>query len=205
MTPKEYYYTHFQTDFARFFSSLHRKGSLSRRRGSLLRIGVNTMAPQSDEYFSVYDFCIERRIDHLKEVSNKTYFMFSIAYTILIDQLMYTHFKESYPKFRELTLYPKMDGSAGWAGSISHANPFTIINDDLMRSRKLDFKILEEEFVNYATFILEDLETFFNEYGEQIGNINWAQVKTVMQKDRDIGCTPIGIILYNELFKSVIT
>ena len=38
MTPKEYYYTYFQTDFARFFSSLKRKGSLSRRRGSLLRI-----------------------------------------------------------------------------------------------------------------------------------------------------------------------
>jgi hypothetical protein len=131
--------------------------------------------------------------------------MFSIAYTILIDQLMYTHFKECYPKFRELTLYPKMDGSAGWAGSISHANPFAIFNDDLIRSRNLDFRILEEEFESYATFILEDLETFFNEYGEQIGNINWAQVKTVMQKDRDIGCTPIGIILYNELFKPVST
>jgi hypothetical protein len=205
MTPKEYYYTHFQTDFARFFSSLNRKGSLSRRRGSLLRIGVNTMAPQSDEYFSVYDFCIERRIDHLRDITYKTYFMFSIAYTILIDQLMYTHFKECYPKFRELTLYPKMDGSAGWAGSISHANPFTIFNDDLMRTRNLDFRILEEEFLSYATFILEDLETFFNEYGEQIGNINWAQVKTVMQKDRDIGCTPIGIIFFNELFKSVST
>ena len=205
MTPKQYYYTHFQTDFARFFISLNRKGSLSRRRGSLLRIGVNTMAPQSDEYFSVYDFCIERRIYHLKEISNKFYFMFSIAYTILIDQLMYTHFKECYPKFRELTLYPKMDGSAGWAGSISHANPFTIFNDDLMRTRNLDFRILEEEFESYVTFILEDLETFFNEYGEQIGNIHWAEVKTVMQKDRDIGCTPIGIILYNELFKSVST
>jgi hypothetical protein len=144
MTPKEYYYTHFQTDFGRFFSSLNRKGSLSRRRGSLLRIGVNT-------------------------------------------------------------LYPKMDGSAGWAGSISHVNPFAIFNDDFIRSRDLDFGILEEEFESYATFILEDLETFFNEYGEQIGNINWAQVKTVMQKDRDIGSTPIGIILYNELFKSVST
>lgn len=205
MTPKEYYYTHFQTDFARFFSSLKRKGSLSRRRGSLLRIGVNTMAPQSDEYFSVYDFCIERRIDHLRDISSKNYFMFSVAYTILIDQLMYTHFKESYPMFRELTLYPKMDGSAGWAGSISHANPFAIFNDDFIRSRDLDLELIQREFDDFARFILEDLKTFFDEYGEQIGNINWAQVKTVMQKDRDIGSTPIGIILYNELFKSVST
>jgi hypothetical protein len=205
MTPKEYYYTHFQTDFARFFSSLNRKGSLSRRRGSLLRIGVDTLAPQSDEYFSVYDFCIERRIDHLRDISSKNYFMFSVAYTILIDQLMYTHFKESYPKFREITLYPKMDGSAGWAGSISHANPFAIFNDDFIRTRDIDFVVLQEEFTEYAKFILEDLEDFFDKYGEQIGNINWAQVKTVMQKDRDIGCTPIGIIFYNKLFKSVST
>ena len=67
-----------------------------------------------------------------------------------------------------------------------------------------DFRILEEEFESYATFILEDLETFFNEYGEQIGNINWAQVKTVMQKDRDIDYFPIGSILYQKLVESKI-
>jgi hypothetical protein len=109
------------------------------------------------------------------------------------------------PSSPDLFLYPKMDGSAGWAGSISHANPFAIFNDDFIRSRNLDFRILEEEFESYAKFILEDLETFFNEYGEQIGNINWALVKTVMQKDRDIGSPPIGIIFYNKLFKSVST
>jgi hypothetical protein len=98
-----------------------------------------------------------------------------------------------------------MDGSAGWAGSISHANPFAIFNDDFIRTRDIDFVVLQEEFTEYAKFILEDLEDFFDKYGEQIGNINWAQVKTVMQKDRDIGCTPIGIIFYNKLFKSVST
>jgi hypothetical protein len=83
MISKDYYYTHFQTDFARFFSSLNRKGSLSRRRGSLLRIGVNTLAPQSDEYFSVYDFCIERRIDHLRDISSKNYIGCLIHYFML--------------------------------------------------------------------------------------------------------------------------
>jgi hypothetical protein len=205
MTPNEYYYTYFQNDFLKFWSSLNRKGSLSRRRGSLLRIGVDTLACQSEEFFSAWDFCIERRVDHLQDISHKNYFMFSVSYTILIDQLMYTHFQEAYPKFRELTHYPKMDGSAGWAGSISHANPFIIFNDDLIRTRNLDFRTLEEEFESYAKFILEDLETFFDTYGEQIGTINWAQVKTVMKKDRDIGCTPIGIILYNLIFESDIT
>ena len=131
MTPKDYYYNDFQKDILKFWASLDRKGSLSRRRGSLLRIGVNTLAPQSDEYFSAWDFCIERRIDHLKDISNKNFFMFHVAYTILIDQVMFTHFKEAYPKFRELTMYPEMEGSAGWAGSISHSNPFAIFNDDL--------------------------------------------------------------------------
>jgi len=115
----------------KFWASLDRKGSMSRRRGSLLRIGVNTLAPQNNEYFSAWDFCIERRIDHLKDICNKNYFMFRFVYTILIDQVKFTHFKEAYPKFRELTMYPEMEGSAGWAGSISNTNPFAIFNDDL--------------------------------------------------------------------------
>lgn len=202
MTPKEYYYTNFQNDFSRFWTSLQRRGSLSRRRGSLLRMGVDTLAPQSEEYFSAWDFCIERRIDHLKDISNKNYFMFSVAYTILIDQVMYTYFKEAYPKFRELTMYPKMDGSAGWAGSIDHSNPFSIFNDDLIRTRNIDFAVVQEEFDAYANFILEDLEVFFGQYGEQIGNITWDAVKTVMKSDRDIYYYPTGRILYQKLLDS---
>jgi hypothetical protein len=203
MTPKDYYYNDFQKDFLKFWASLDRKGSLSRRRGSLLRIGVDTLAPQSEEFFSAWDFCIERRIDHLKDISNKNYFMFSVAYTILIDQVMYTHFKEVYPKFRELTMYPKMDGSAGWAGSISHSNPFAIFNYDLIQTRNLDLGVMHEEFDEYANFILEDLEAFFSKLGEQIGNITWAQVKTVMINDKDIYYYPTGRIFYQKLFEDI--
>jgi hypothetical protein len=199
MTPKEYYNNQFRSDFSTFWNSLNRKGSLSRRRGSLLREGFNTLAPQSDENFSAWDFCIERRIDHLKDISQKNYFMFSVAYTILIDQVMYTHFKDAYPKFRELTMYPKMDSSAGWAGYISMANPFSIFNGDFIRTRNIDISLVEKEFEDYSIFILENLEDFFDKYGEQIGNVNWNEVKKAMINDKDINYNPMGKILYQKL------
>ena len=34
-----------------------------------------------------------------------------------------------------------MDGSTGWAGSISHTNPFAIFNDDLIWIRNPDLGI----------------------------------------------------------------
>ena len=92
-----------------------------------------------------------------------------------------------------------MDGSAGWAGSISLANPFAIFNDDLIGTRDLDLAVIQREFDDFARFILEDLKTFFDEYREQIGSINWAQVKTVMVIDRDIDYFPIGSIFYKKL------
>jgi hypothetical protein len=59
------------------------------------------------------------------------------------------------------------------------------------------------EFDEYAKFILEDLEAFFGKFGEQIGDITWAQVKTVMINDKDIYFYSTGRILYQKLFDNL--
>ena len=88
-----------------------------------------------------------------------------------------------------------------WGGKLF--NPFSIFSYDLIQTRNLDLGVMHEEFDEYANFILEDLEAFFGKLGEQIGDITWAQGKTVMINDKDIYYYPTGRILYQKLFDNI--
>src|SRR3989304_450847 len=97
MNPKEYYYNQFSNDL---------KGLM------------NKVALGGDRHFHILEFFISQKtrrdvLEHIQK-ENLGYFLSALAGTILIDQVMFTYFKEDYEKFRGMTLYPKITWSTGW-------------------------------------------------------------------------------------------
>ena len=101
MNPKEYYYNQFPNDL---------KGLM------------NKVALGGDSHFHILEFFISRKtgqdvLEHIQK-ENLGYFLSALAGTILIDQVMFTYFKEDYEKFRGMTLYPKITWSTGWCANV---------------------------------------------------------------------------------------
>jgi hypothetical protein len=159
-------------------------------------------AHQADEHFSVVDLVARpnRALpDHLASVPHKRHleFLIGLLYTILLDQVVYSHFPVDYPDFRALTMYPKMDRTIGFSRTLMMANPFELLEDDVLSSRGMSRADVEARFAVWAAFISLDLRTFFST--QQIGSINWPAVKDSMLADPSVTWGRAGQILATAL------
>src|SRR5688500_7663918 len=73
--------------------------------------------------------------------------------TVLADQVCYTHFADSYPRFRSLTKYPKWRGDCP-GGCLSHIHPGAVFRT-VGRSRRptgekqvLPFELLPDDVIS---------------------------------------------------------
>ena len=87
MTPKEYYYNRFRNHFQEFWDKIP--------HGEAFR------------WASLHKSNESKALSHIPE-GDLPYFLSSLACTVLIDQVIYTHFLIDYPGFNEMTKYPKM-------------------------------------------------------------------------------------------------
>ena len=177
MSPSNYYYGSFSEHFAGFWKSLDTQGSVSRVRN---RVTPSRFAEQADEHFSVVDLVAQPGRgfqDHLKDVPvpEQLDFLCAVFYTVLIDQVMYTHKRADYPAFRALTRYPKMDRTVGYARTLMMANPYEIFEEDVIQSQGFSRTELCEHFSSWAKFIVEDLRRFFAT--QAIDTCTWGGVR----------------------------
>ncbi len=56
----------------------------------------------------------------------KSLFASALLLTVLVDQVCYTYFKEQYPQFRVLTMYPKFCGDCP-GGCYSNQHPLNVL------------------------------------------------------------------------------
>ena len=199
MNPSEYYQGPFREDFAAFWQSLERRGSVSRVRQ---RLTPSRFAEQSGTHFSVVDLVAspQRSMpDHLQEVPVQRHidFLCALLYTIMIDQVMYAHRRGDYPKFRALTLYPKMDRTVGFSRTLMMANPFELLEDDVLQSRNLSRKDVTERFEHWARFIVGDLRAFFERH--RVGATTWKDVEAAMLADPSVTWGAYGEFLSQSL------
>jgi len=212
MTPREYYYGSYRGHFVEFFARIERRGSVSRMRGFVSRL--NTLVPTGNgratpqapvQWFSAWDLATRPPRERARSpaAGNLSHvprpeiplFLFSTLYTVLIDQAMYTHFPAAYPRFRQLTCYPKMDGTVGGAGCMGHASPFSVFNADVLRSLGLDIEAIVESWTGYAAFICSDLQEWFDEHGPDL-DVSWRDLRAAMLQDLDIVARePFGPVL----------
>src|SRR5690349_20634850 len=54
-------------------------------------------------------------------------FLTALYFTVLVDQVVFTHFRGRYPRFRELTQYPKLIGDCP-GGCYSHLHPAEVFS-----------------------------------------------------------------------------
>ena len=183
MEPSTYYYGPFRSHWDGFWRSLQAKGSVSRVR---MKLTPSRFADQAARHFSVVDLVARPSKglpDHLVDVpaTDVTDFLCGVAYTVLIDQVMYSHRRLDYEAFESLTQYPKMDRTVGFARTLMMANPFEALGEDVLHSRGLPPAEVWTRFNDWASFIVLDLRDFFSRH--RIGSTSWPDVRAAMLHD----------------------
>ena len=182
MSPKEYYYNKFPDD---------------------LRVLMNEVTLGGDGHFHILEFFISQKIrrdvlGHIRK-ENLGYFLSALAGTILIDQVMFTYFKEDYEKFRGMTLYPKITWSIGWCANVK---PWQLFEHRIALVRELRNPEKINQFSEFMKFFIEDLKEFFEK--NQFQKASWGSVKNTMLNDNDIVSAKYGDGDYGTVFKSVL-
>ena len=101
------------------------------------------------------------------------YFAVSLFLTILVDEVMYTHFKQHYPKFRRLTMYPKFIGDCP-GGCHYHRHPsdiFSGINSSFYREHRTIKKEynFRDAFLEAIPVMKTECDDFIEKHIPEIG------------------------------------
>jgi hypothetical protein len=155
-----YYTTQFKSDLRQFFSSIPDESRFHEDS-------------QNKRIFSIQYERLTRDHDHLNflEKSDKEYFGIALYFSILIDMVFYSDYKQDYEKFRKLTLYPKFIGNC-LSTCHFHCHPnviFTAMNKSRNRVvGNTDLLVFGEKF-NEAKMIMEkETKEFLRLYMEGI-------------------------------------
>ena len=164
MNPRDYYYKNFRQHFADFIqkSKAHEH-------------------PGEGTYVSIQELNAEN-LNHISQEERMLFFC-SLAGTILIDQVMYAHFKNDYQKFQQMTLYPKVE----YGITNINANPWDIAQ----RGSGLT------TFERFAKFFAQDLKEFFEKNSFEAAT--WEAVKKAMLNDPDVSRGSYGKIFVDIL------
>ena len=148
MEPKEYYYKHFRSQLNEWAKKSHAHEH-----------------PGEGIYIPIQDL----RIENLSHVPKDEYMLFhcALACTVLIDQIMYSHFKDDYPEFQAMTRYPKIEAGI----SSINVNPWFITHSGIGLTTL-------ERFIN---FFVADLKNFFAQ--NKFKEATWEAVKKSMLND----------------------
>lgn len=166
MNPKEYYYNEFRGQFDEWV----RKSKAHEHSGEGVYIPIQELRPENLSHIPKEDYM---------------FFHCALACTILIDQVMYTHFKDDYPKFQQMTRYLKIE----YGISNINVNPWTITHSGIGLTTI-------ERFIE---FFVADLKEFFQQ--NKFEKATWKAVKSAMLVDNDVVSGSRGEILKRVLEK----
>lgn len=183
MNPKEYYYNQFPKD---------------------LKVLMSKVVVGGDRHFHI----VELFFDNTKKQDDKlaflpkeriAYFLSALAFTILIDQLMFTYFRKEYEKFRSITLYPKITWSIGWCVNVK---PWQLFDHRIALARGIRNPEKINIFKEFAVFFVKDLQEFFKE--NKVIEVDWKKIKSAILSDGDIVHTKLGDGEYGEILKKIL-
>lgn len=135
----EYYRERFRDDYGRFIEGIPEKSRHHERDKSEVTIQFSKLFRDKGHIGVIDPECL-------------SYFAVSLFLTILVDEVVYTHYKHHYDKFRQLTMYPKFIGDCPGACHY-HLHPTSIfrgLNSYFDRNR-----LMEEKQVEFRDAFLE--------------------------------------------------
>lgn len=176
MKIKEYYYQNFRNDFYKFNSKF-------------------------DEDWMEYSIMFrDWDYNHINKITNNnsSYFIHCLFYTVLIDQVIYTFFRNEYSKFEKITKYPKYMGVL--AGNYNY-NPFKIYEQ--AERNNFDKIILINSFSNeIVNFIYRDIfDSFPLSLNDTVVNIEPKDVVNSIINDSDLNYGDFGKIFKEQLIE----
>lgn len=160
MSPKDYYYRTFPTHLTEFVQKF--KGGRKRKSAGV--------------YIPTEEFTREN-LSHLSR-EEYSYFIYSLAFTLLLDEIMYKFFPSDYPMFQKVTLYPKRE----YGISNVYIDPWTLISK-LTTLRNFDL---------FLAFFIKEMEIFFKTTPFEYAN--WKEVKKAILRDKDLSRGEEGTI-----------
>lgn len=182
MNSKNYYYKQFPKDLKDLLSKVILGG---------------------DGHFHIIELFYKPKnnVDNLEHIPQERlgYFLSALAGTILIDQVMYTYFKEDYEEFRTMTLYPKIAWSIGFCSNIP---PWQLFEHRIALSRGLRNPEKINQFSEFMQFFVKDLKEFFEK--NKFKRANWKLVKKAMLDDNDIISDKYGDGDYGNIFLKIL-
>ncbi len=180
MDAKKYYYNIFRKDFEETLSNVTVGG---------------------DGHFHVIEFFLRKERDALKHIQkeNLSYFLSSLAGTILIDQLIYTYFQEDYDDFRKITNYPKITWSIGCC---FHIKPWKLFDHRIALSRGLKNPQKKNDFIEFMAFFVEEQKKFFQK--NNFKKASWTNIRDIALKDNDIVLDNFSDGEYGSIFKKIL-
>lgn len=164
MNPKDYYYNHYRPQFEEWV----KKSQAHEHPGEGVYISIQNLNKQNLSHIPQEDYML---------------FYCALTCTVLIDQVMYTYFKDDYPRFQQMTRYPKIE----YGITNINANPWAITHSGV------GLTTLEK----FIEFFVADLKEFFKQHKFQ--SATWEAVKEAMLADKDVVSGPRG-----EIFKKVL-
>lgn len=96
-----YYTTKFRQDILIFFSTIPERSK-------------HTFSMGDRSAFTIQYQTLTKDFNHLDflDIKEKAFFGTALFFTVLVDQVCFSHFPQHYIKFRKLTLYPKFVGNS---------------------------------------------------------------------------------------------
>lgn len=203
-----YYSQRFPEHLRLFSKSLDDKGSCSRSRCHQredfwgLRMGSFLSADMA-EYglcFSVADLWIEagQFPNHLADIppDDLPNFLCALFYLIFIDQVMYAHHWQAYPRFNIMMPCPKMDITIGWSRPMMMANPYEVFSNRVLDPREIRFSQMAECFKRWADFAVKDMMALLE---RRAIHLTWDDLKASILNDRDCAYSRFGDVFIHRL------
>lgn len=165
---KTYYTLKFREDINKFFQSIPDESKFHEdvQQKRILSIQNGKLNPSNGHL----DFLIE---------PDKEKFGVALFFSVLVDEVCYSHFKQHYNRFQSLTLYPKFIGNCPGACHY-HLHPsdifFSMNSTRTNDNHKTNFKSINfsESFIEAVPVMEAETKSFFNEYLQDIdGQIFW--------------------------------
>jgi hypothetical protein len=94
-----YYNEQFRKDIQKFFAKIPESSKHTFEDQKVFTVQYHTLTKD----FNYLDFL---------DINQKAYFGTALFFTILVDQICFTYFRQHYNKFYALTLYPKFVGNS---------------------------------------------------------------------------------------------
>lgn len=150
---KTYYNSKFRDDLKQFFSTIP----------DASKFHEDT---ENKQIFSIQYERLTPAFNHLDflDKDEKENFAIALFLTVLTDMVCFSHFKQHYNKFKNLTRYPKFIGNC-LGGCRYHYHPseiFFAMNKGLSASEK--HLVFYDKFMDAKETMKEEIITFFNEY-----------------------------------------